>query len=73
MDDDLLQSMVQDLHDAIGFKALPENALQLTDLQKISGLGYDRARRSVQKLVEEGTWKKQRQGNRTFYWKVQEE
>ena len=73
MDDKLVSEMVQDLHDAIGFKSLPEDALQLTDLMEISGLGYDRARTAIKKLVEEGTWKKQRQGNRTFYWKIQEE
>ena len=73
MYDKLVQSMVQDLHDAIGFKSLPEHAVQLKDLQEISGLSYDRTRNSVKKLIEEGTWKKQRQGNRTFYWKVQEE
>jgi len=73
MDDGLLQSMVQDLHDAIGFRPLPEHAMQLTNLQQESGLSYDRVRTSIKKLVEEGTWKKQRQGNKTFYWKVQEE
>ena len=73
MDEDLIQSMVQDLHDAIGFKPLPEGAVQLEDLKEISGLSYDRARRSIKKLLEEGTWKKQRKGNQTFYWKVQEE
>jgi hypothetical protein len=73
MDDDLLQEMVQDLHEAIGYKVVPENAVQCKDMVEETGKPYDAVRRALKKLVDSGKWQKQRAGNQTFFWKVKEE
>jgi hypothetical protein len=70
MDDDLLQEMIRDLHDAIGHQPIPEHAAHMSELQRISGLGYDHTRKAVVELIKSGKWKKQRKGNKTLYWKV---
>jgi len=71
MDDDLLQAITQDLHDAVGYRPIPEHAVQIPELMRISGLSYEFTRRAVKDLVEKGAWKKGRRGNKTFYWKIQ--
>ena len=73
MDDDLLQAMTLDLHNAIGYTEIPERAMQIKDLMKSSDLSYEFTRRAIQKLVASGEWKKGRRGNLTFYWKVMSE
>lgn len=70
MDEKLMHDMIKDLHEAIGYEAVPENALCLKEMVEISGLTEAPARRALSKLVDSGEWKKGRRGNKTFYWKV---
>jgi hypothetical protein len=72
MDDDLLQEMIQDLNEAVGFVPLPEGALQCKDLVEKSGKPYDTVRRGLKKLVDSGKWQRQRVGQQVYFWKVKE-
>ena len=73
MDEDLLQDMIRDLNEAIGHKPIPEHAVQVRDLAEEAGKTYHATRGALKKLVASGKWQKQRRGQQTFYWKVQEE
>ena len=73
MDESLKQDMIKDLHDAIGYVVLPDHAKQAKEWQEIGNMKYEPIRKSLNKLVESGAWKKARRGNKTFYWKVLEE
>ena len=72
MDEKLVSELIQDMHDAIGYKPIPEHAAQIKELRDISGLSYEFARKAVAELVASGAWKKGRKGNKSFYWKVQD-
>jgi DNA-binding IclR family transcriptional regulator len=73
MDDDLLQEMIRDLHETIGFVPIPENAMQCQDLADETGKPYETIRRALKELVDSGRWQKQRSGQQTYFWKVKED
>ena len=73
MDEKLVQEMRQDLRDAAGIVQPPEHATSFKELWKVGEMSEDATRKALKELIEKGVWRKQRLGNKTFYWKVLEE
>ncbi len=69
MDEKLMQAMIQDLNDAVGYTPLPEHAKTFDEWKAESPLTEDTLRKALKKLVTEGAWTKQRRGRQTYWWK----
>ena len=69
MDEKLMQAMLQDLNDAVGYTPLPEHAKTFDGWKAESPLSEDGLRKALKKLVAEGVWTKQRRGRQTYWWK----
>ena len=69
MDEKLMQAMLQDLNDAVGYTPLPEHAKTFDEWKAESPLTEDTLRKALKKCVESGTWIKQRVGRQTYYWR----
>ena len=69
MDEKLMQAMLQDLNDAVGYTPLPEHAKTFDEWKAESPLSEDGLRKALKKLVAEGAWTKQRRGRQTYWWK----
>jgi len=68
------EAMIQELQDIFSIVSIPEHAMLfneiMTELRKTGGVGETNVRQEIQRLISEGKWKRQRSGNKMYYWKI---